>query len=284
MAVSRLRPLRAVHGKKGSASGGAERRRLAGKVAVVTGAGSGIGEATALRLAEEGATVVLAGQRLSKLEATAQKIEAKQGKALCVVCDVARATDVQQLMASAARHFSRIDILVNNAARNRPDKAEAETVIELSPEWWAATLDVNLSGAFLCCKYALPHLVAAGGGSIVNVASTSGIAGNWNQSAYVASKHGLVGLTRSLALDYAAQNVRANAVCPGFIETERSLKFSSLYRGSDWKQRKLAQIPLGRFGQPIDVAAVIAFLASDDAAYISGATIPIDGGTAARRG
>jgi NAD(P)-dependent dehydrogenase (short-subunit alcohol dehydrogenase family) len=126
-------------------------------------------------------------------------------------------------------------------------------------------------------------MIQGGGGSIVNVASTSGIAGNWNQSAYVASKHGLVGLTKSIALDYAAQNIRANAICPGFIETERSVKFSSLNRSADWRARKLAEIPLARLGRTEEVAALAAFLASDESSYITGAVIPIDGGTAARR-
>lgn len=282
MAVSRLRTLRAVQPKMGRAE--TPSRSLSGKVAVVTGAGSGIGQATAVRLAEEGASVVLAGQRMDRLEATAKIIESASGRSFRVVCDVSSVDNVRQLMEAAVSCFSRIDVLVNNAARNRPDKAVAETAVELTEDWWAATLDVNLRGPFLCCKYALPHMIAAGGGSIVNVASTSGLAGNWNQSAYVASKHGLIGLTRALALDYAKDNIRVNAVCPGFIETERSLKFSALHRGSDWKRRKLADIPLGRFGQASEVAALIAFLASDEASFLSGAAIPIDGGTAARRG
>jgi NAD(P)-dependent dehydrogenase (short-subunit alcohol dehydrogenase family) len=258
--------------------------RLARKVAVVTGGGSGIGRAIALRLAQDGAQVVAAGQRLARLEETVRLIEAGGGGAVAAGCDVADQAQVERLMRVAVEAYGRIDVLVNAAARNRPDEPVPETAAEMPVEWWSATLDVNLTGCFLCCKHALASMLATGGGAIVNIASTSGLAGNWNQGAYVASKHGVVGLTRAIALDYAARNVRANAICPGFIETERSLRFGALYRGAGWRERKLADIPLGRLGRPEEVAHLAAFLASDEAAYITGAAIPIDGGTAARRG
>jgi NAD(P)-dependent dehydrogenase (short-subunit alcohol dehydrogenase family) len=258
--------------------------RLGGKVALVTGAGSGIGRAIAVRLARDGAAIVLAGQRRAQLDETAALIASGGGTATAAACDIADAEQVRRMVDTAVQTHGRLDILVNSAARNRPETPVNERVAELSEAWWAATMDVNLTGAFHCCKCALQEMLRTGGGSIINVASTSGLTGNWNQGAYVASKHGLIGLTKSIALDYAAHGIRANAICPGFIETERSLKFSTLNRSPDWRARKLAEIPLGRLGQPDEVANLAAFLASDEAAYITGAAIPIDGGTAARRG
>ena len=256
---------------------------LEGRVALVTGAGSGIGRAIARRLARDGAVVVAVGRRRERLDETAALIEADGGMARVEVADVTSTAAVLNAVDASVAAFGRLDILVNDAAHNRPASPPPETVADLPEEWWAATLDVNLTGAFLCCKHAMPHLIASGRGAIVNVASTSGIAGNTNQAAYVSSKHGLVGLTRSIALDYGAQGVRANAVCPGFIDTERSRAFSAAVRGEGWEERKRAEIPLGRLGQPEDIASLVAFLVSDDAAFISGAVIPIDGGTAARR-
>jgi 3-oxoacyl-[acyl-carrier protein] reductase len=256
---------------------------LSGKVALVTGAGSGIGRAIALRFAQEAASVVAIGQRGERLDETVRQIESWGGHAFAVVCNVAERLQVEAAVRRGVERFGRLDILVNNAAKNRPDQPVSERVADLSEDWWSATLAVNLTGYFLCCQAAVRAMLAGGGGCIINIASTSGLAGNTNQSAYSAAKHGVVGLTKSIALDYGRHNIRANAICPGFIETERSVKFSTLHRGADWRAQKLADIPLHRFGRPEDVASLAVFLASDEAAFITGAAIPIDGGTAARR-
>jgi len=250
----------------------------------VTGGGSGIGRAIAERFAAEGARVVVAGRRAERLADVVRAIGGAGGAARAVACDVAAPDAAAALVAAAVDGFGRLDVLVNNAAQNRPDTPVAETVADCDDAWWAATLDVNLTAAFRCCRAAVPAMLATGGGVVINVASTSGIAGNTNQSAYVASKHGLVGLTRAMALDYAARGIRANAICPGFIDTERSRRFSALHRGPDWEATKLAEIPVRRLGRPEEVAALATYLASDEAAFVTGAVIPIDGGTAARRG
>jgi NAD(P)-dependent dehydrogenase (short-subunit alcohol dehydrogenase family) len=255
---------------------------LKDRVAVITGGGSGIGRAIALRFAAEGARVVVAGQTEAKLEETVALVREGGGEAAAVRCDIADVGQVKDLVRATVERYGRLDILVNNAAKNRGEPIP-ETVAEMPEDWWAANLDVNLTGHYYCSKYALQRMLEQGGGVIVNVASTNGLTGNWNQAAYIAAKHGMVGLTKSMALDYARKGIRVNAVCPGFTETERANRHMAMNRPPGAKERALETIPLGRIGLPEEVAAAALFLASDESSYITGVALPVDGGNAARR-
>jgi NAD(P)-dependent dehydrogenase (short-subunit alcohol dehydrogenase family) len=256
--------------------------RLKDKVAVITGGGSGIGRAICVRFAAEGARVVVAGQTVAKLEESVRLVREGGGEAIAVRCDISDLQQVKDLMRATVEKYGRLDVLVNNAALNRAEPIP-ETVAEMPEDWWAANLDVNLTGHYYCSKYALQEMLKAGSGVIVNVASAAGLAGTPGQAAYIAAKHGLIGLTKSMALDYARKGIRVVAVCPGFTETERAIRHSEMYRGGDWKTRATENIPLGRGGQPEDVANAALFLASDEASFITGVALSVDGGTAARR-
>jgi NAD(P)-dependent dehydrogenase (short-subunit alcohol dehydrogenase family) len=255
---------------------------LQDKVAVVTGGGSGIGRAIAVRFAAEGARVVVAGQTVAKLEESARLARERGGEATAVRCDIADLQQVRDLMRAAVEKYGRLDILVNNAALNRNEPIP-ETVAEMPEDWWAANLDVNLTGHYYCSKYALREMLKAGSGVIVNVASTNGLTGNWNQAAYIAAKHGMIGLTKSMALDYARKGIRVVAVCPGFTETERAIRHMQMNRPAGWRERSVENIPLGRMGRPEEIANAALFLASDEASFITGVALPVDGGNAARR-
>ena len=256
---------------------------LRDRVAVITGGGSGLGRATAVRFAREGARCVVVGQTASRLDESVRLVEAAGGLGLAAPCDVSDVEQVKAMIAKAVETFGRLDILVNNAAMNRPEESVTERVTEMPEEWWAATMGVNLSGCFYCFKYAIQHMVKAGSGVVINVASTQGLTANANQSAYVASKHGLVGLTKAMAVDYGPHGVRVNAICPGIFESERVERFMSLYRDANWRDSVGQGRPLRRIGSPEEVANVALFLASDEASYVTGAIIPVDGGGMASR-
>jgi len=248
--------------------------KLAGKVAIVTGAGTGIGRACAELFAREGAAVALAGRRREPLEEVARAIEKSGGRALAQSCDVTRGADVKALVARAQSGFGGLHLLVNNAAYWM-----AGTIEETSVEDWDRMMETNLKGVFLLVKQALPALRQAGGGAIINIGSVLGLVGMKRRVAYATSKGGLVLLTKALALDHAHEKIRVNCICPSLVDTPMGQE--SLERAGDAaaeRARRLASIPLGRAGTPEDVARLALFLASDDSSWITGAAIALDGG------
>jgi 3alpha(or 20beta)-hydroxysteroid dehydrogenase len=251
--------------------------RFAGKVAIVTGAAGGIGSATCQRLASEGARIVAVDLRRDDLEPVLAAVAALGGEALPVAADVSVAADVARYVDEGVRRFGGIDLVVNNAGIEGPVRP-----IEDYPEdEFDRVLAVNVRGVFLGLKYAHPALKARGGGAIVNLASVAGITGNAMISAYVASKHAVVGLTRSAATSYPAVGIRVNAVLPAPIDTRmmRALEEGFLPGQAEAvKQMMSSQIPLGRYGDPAEVASVISFLLSDDARYVNGSLYTVDGG------
>ncbi len=243
--------------------------RLTGKVALVTGGSRGIGLAIVHALADAGAAVALCARNGETAAAAASAVEARGGQALAVAADVGEAGAGERLVAACLDRFGRLDILVNNAGVTRDN-----LVLRMKDEEWDQVLSVNLAGAFRCARAALrPMLKQKQGGRIINIGSVVGSMGNVGQVNYVAAKAGLAGLTRALAREVASRGITVNAVAPGFIETEMT---ASLPEAA--KAAYLAQIPLGRFGATHEVAATVAFLASGDAAYITGQVIHVNGG------
>jgi 3-oxoacyl-[acyl-carrier protein] reductase len=238
------------------------------KVAVVTGASQGIGRDTALALSEAGAKVVVAARNEEKLADLANQIAASGGDALVLKMDVADAESVKAGFKQAVEKFGRLDILVNNAAVTRDGLA-----MRMKKEDWEAVLQTNLTGAHLCIQQALGTMMRARAGRIINISSVVAQSGNAGQANYVAAKAGLIGLTKAIAVEIASRNITVNAVAPGFIETPMTDVLPDKVK-EDLKTR----IPLGRMGSPRDVAAAIVFLASDEAGYITGHVLNVNGG------
>jgi NAD(P)-dependent dehydrogenase (short-subunit alcohol dehydrogenase family) len=249
--------------------------RLAGKTALITGATSGIGEATAILFAEEGAGVAVIGRDADRGHAVEEKIRSTGGQAIFVRADVRRADDCQRTVSETVDTFGRLDILFNNAGTY-----VANDVIGCSEEEWDEQVDTSLKGAFLTSKFALPHMVAQSSGSIVNCSSGWGLIGGAKAAAYCAAKGGLVVMTKAMALDHGGQGIRVNAVCPGDTDTPMEHE-DAKNQGMSWDEYvrwATEGRPMARMATPDEVARAVLFLASEESSFTTGAALPVDGG------
>jgi len=249
---------------------------LKDRVALVTGAASGIGRETALLFAEQGACLLCADIQIEAAEKTAQDITDAGGNAFAIRADISKAADCEQMVAAAEEKFGKLDILFNNAGIMHSDDGTTDDTSEAT---WDLTMNINLKGVFFGCKYGIPALRRAGGGSIINTASfVAHLGAATPQVAYTASKGGVLALTRELAVIHARENIRVNALCPGPLRTELLMKFLDT---EEKKQRRLVHIPMGRFGEAKEMAQAALFLASDASSYMTGSEFLVDGGISA---
>jgi NAD(P)-dependent dehydrogenase (short-subunit alcohol dehydrogenase family) len=246
---------------------------LDGKAALVTGAGSGIGRATALACARDGAKIVVADMAVEGGEETVSMINSAGGKATFVLVNVTQAAEVEAMVAAAVSAYGRIDCAHNNAGI----EGVFATTADYPEADWDRVMAVNLKGVWLCMKYESPQMLQQGGGAIVNTASLAGLVGAKRMPAYVASKHGVAGLTKTAALEYAKSGIRVNAVCPGIIHTSMVDRMF-LSRRPDLEDRLAAVEPMGRLGKPEEVAEAVVWLCSDAASFVTGHTMTVDGG------
>jgi NAD(P)-dependent dehydrogenase (short-subunit alcohol dehydrogenase family) len=250
--------------------------RLSGKVALITGGGSGIGKASCLLFASEGARVVVVDLKQEAAQATVDEITAAGGEARAFAADVSKAKDSEAMVAFAEKEFGALHIAFNNAGVFHPDDESVTTTTE---EIWDFVIDVNLKGVFFGCKYEIPALLRAGGGSLINTASFVAVMGAAvPQIAYTASKGGVLAMTREIAVEFARQNIRANALCPGPVETPL---LAELLADPARRQRRLVHIPPGRFARAEEMANAALFLASDESSFVNGSSFLVDGGITA---
>ena len=247
-----------------------------GKVMLVTGGGSGIGRATALKLAEEGATVMIADYVQEGGERTVKMIKDSGGTASFIQADVSLTAQVEAIVAKTVQAYGRIDGAFNNAGI----EGRMATTVDTSEENFDRTIAINLKGVWLCMKYEIPQMLKLGGRSIVNTASVAGLVGIERLPAYNASKHGVVGLTRTAALEYATKNIRVNCVCPGAIRTPMTERI--IDSGGMSEQEAIAAEPVGRWGKPEEIAQAVVWLLSDSASFVTGHPMTVDGGWVAR--
>ena len=239
---------------------------LSNRVAIITGGARGIGRAIALKLAEAGATIVVSD--IAEAEPVAEEIRTMNRKSLAVGADVTSVSDVARLVEAASATYGRIDILVNNAGITRD-----HNILRMSEEDWDTVLNVNLKSVFLCTKAVLPHMSKQNWGRIISISSIVGIAGNAGQANYASSKAGVIGFTRAIAKEWSSRGITVNAIAPGFIDTPMTQQLKE-----EWRQTLVKRIPVGYFGTPQDIAEAVAFLASEEARYITGQVLGVDGG------
>lgn len=247
-------------------------RRFGGKVAFITGGGTGIGRAAALAFAREGASVAVVGRTLEELEETVQLIEQDGGRAVAVTCDVAKSDEVRAAVERAVDEFGRLDIGFNNAGIEQP----TAPLVDITEEEWDRLHAVNLRGVYLCMKHQIPQMLRQGGGVIVNTGSGASVMGIAGQAAYCAAKFGLIGLTKAAALDYAPSNIRVNAICPGYVDTPMMERFTG--GTAEGRRNVIDNVTAGRPASPEEIAETVLWMCSDAAAYLVGHAMVIDGG------
>ena len=248
--------------------------RFKGKTVIVTGAGSGIGRASAILFAAEGGRTVVVDRNEADARETAKRIQAAGGEATAVACDVSVEAQCKAMVAAAVKAYGRLDIAFNNAGVG----ASGFAVGEEEEVAWDRIIDVNLKGVYLCMKHEIAAMLKTGGGAIVNTASVAGLIGEKGIASYSASKHGVVGLTRTTALDYIGQNIRINAICPGATRTQI---LADWFQDPKVEAAILSRHPIGRIAEPEEIGRVALFLASDDASFVVGQAIAVDGGLTA---